>query len=82
MKKIILTTTIILGLGLTSFAAPNGGGVFQRGNEPARLGETSGTPALPGHGLNTNQPAPLGTGVMLLTALGAAYLTGKRRKED
>lgn len=82
MKKIILTTTIILGLGLTSFAAPNGGGVFQRGNKPARLGETGGTPALPAHGHNENQAAPLGTGVMVLTALGAAYLTGKRRKED
>ena len=81
MKKLILTTAIILGLGLTSFADPNGGGVFQRGNEPARLGETGGTPALPGHGLNTNQPAPLGTGVMLLTALGAAYIVGKKRRE-
>ena len=82
MKKLILTTAIILGLGLTSFADPNGGGVFQRGNEPARLGETGSTPALPGHGLNTNQPAPLGTGVMLFTALSAAYLIGKRHEEE
>ena len=81
MKKLILTTAIILGIGLTSFADPNGGGVFQRGNEPTRLGQ-DGTPALPAHGMDTNQPAPLGTGVMVLTALGAAYLVGKRRKED
>jgi hypothetical protein len=25
---------------------------------------------------------PLGTGIAVLTALGAAYLVGKRRKED
>lgn len=31
MKKLALTIVIILGLGLTSFAAPNGGGLFQRG---------------------------------------------------
>ena len=85
MKKLLLTTAIILGLGLTSFADPNGGGVFQRGYEPDRDGG-SGTglfaPRLPQHGETGNQPAPLGTGVMVLTALGAAYLVGKRHKED
>ena len=82
MKKLLLTTAIILGLGLTSFADPNGGGMFQRG-EGERLSFRDGaTPALPNHGQSTNQPAPLGTGVMVLTALGAAYLVGKRHKED
>jgi len=80
MKKLILTTAIILGLGLTSFADPNGGGVFQRGNEES--GDRSLFPALPVHGQTTNQPAPLGTGVMVLTALGAAYLVGKKRREE
>ena len=81
MKKLILTTAIILGLGLTSFADPNGG-VFQRGNETSGEGSSLFSPRLPAHGQDTNQPAPLGTGVMVLTALGAAYLVGKRRKED
>ena len=83
MKKLALTIAIVLGIGLTSFADPNGGGVFQRGDE------TSGgnrselfSPALPRHGQTTNQNAPLGTGIAVLTALGAAYLVGKRRKED
>ena len=81
MKKLILTTAIVLGLGLTSFADPNGGGVFQRGNEAG--GTRDGLfPELPAHGQTGNQAAPLGTGVMVLTALGAAYLVGKRRKED
>jgi len=82
MKKIILTIAIVLGLGLTTFADPNGGGVFQRGNEAGGNRDGLFAPALPAHGQTTNQPAPLGTGVMVLTALGAAYLVGKRRKED
>ena len=83
MKKLLLTIAIILGTGLISFADPNGGGVFQRGNETSGEGGSSlFSPRLPAHGQDTNQPAPLGTGVMVLTALGAAYLVGKRRKED
>jgi hypothetical protein len=82
MKKLLITTAIILGLSLTTFADPTGGGVFQRGaEEPDRTTSTL-FPGLPAHGENTNQPAPLGTGVMVLTALGAAYLVGKRRKEE
>ena len=81
MKKLIITTAIILGLGLTTFADPNDGGLFMRG-------ETSGnreggfiSPALPNHGQTGNQNAPLGTGIALLAALGGAYLIGKRRNE-
>ena len=82
MKKLLLTTAIILGLGLTSFADPNGGGMFQRG-EGERISFRDGaTPALPTHGATTNQPAPLGTGIMVLTALGAAYLVGKKHREE
>lgn len=84
MKKLLLTITIVLGLGLTSFAEPNGGGVFQRGNGEGgnRDGELFNAPALPAHGMGTNQPAPLNGGIMVLTALGAAYLVGKHRKEE
>ena len=82
MKKIALTLAIVLGMGLTMFADPNGGGVFGRGETTeqgsSRLG---GTPALPAHGQDSNQPAPLGSGVMVLTALGAAYIVAKKRKD-
>ena len=33
MKKTLLTIAIILGLGMTTFADPNGGGLFQRGKD-------------------------------------------------
>ena len=84
MKKLALTLAIVLGLGLTTFAEPNGGGVFGRGesNDRNTNSSTLFAPKLPNHGQNTNQPAPLGSGIVVLTALGAAYLVGKRRKED
>ena len=84
MKKLALTLAIVLGLGLTTFANPNGGGVFGRGesNDRTNTSSTLFAPKLPNHGQNTNQPAPIGSGIVVLTALGAAYLVGKRRKED
>ena len=84
MKKLALTIAIVLGLGLTTFADPNGGGVFGRGETNDRT-ETSSNlfgPKLPNHGQSTNQNAPLGSGIVLLTACGAAYLVAKKRKEE
>ena len=86
MKKLALTVAIVLGLSMTTFA--DGGGLFQRGSEQSNssiYGNREGgvmAPALPNHGLEENQNAPLGTGIAVLTAFGAAYLIGKRRKED
>lgn len=89
MKKLALTIAVVLGLGLTTFAE-NDGGLFQRGaSEPTsgiygdRDGETLVTPRLPlTHNTNGNMDAPLGTGIAVLTALGAAYMVAKKRKED
>ena len=89
MKKLALTIAVVLGLGLTTFAE-NDGGLFQRGaSEPTsgiygdREGETLVTPRLPlTHNTNGNMDAPLGTGIAVLTALGAAYMVAKKRKED
>ena len=66
MKKLIMTIAIVLGLCATSFADPNGGGLFQRG----------------AHGETTNQDAPVGSGIAVLLGLGAAYLVGKKRREE
>ena len=89
MKKLVVTIAIVLGLGMTSFADNNGGGLFQRGEAVENNGNTiygsnrDGNPMLPGHGHDSNQPAaPLGSGIALLTTLGAAYLVGKRKQED
>ena len=83
MKKLALTIAIVLGLSMSTFAEGNhGGGLFLRGDEPTSNTKAEGMPGLPGHGATGNQDAPVGTGIAIMTALGAAYLIGKRRKED
>ena len=93
MKKTIITLSLILGLTMTTFAD---GGLFNRGNN-AKYGQNSGfiyfnaqdavrqapaTPMLPPHGSDENNPAPLGSGIAVLMGLGAAYLVGKKRREE
>lgn len=89
MKKLALTIAIIFGLGIGVYAQ---GGLFQygavsdeqyygagynnRNTDPLML------PGLPDHGNDTNQPAPIGSGIAVLLGLGGAYLVGKRRKEE
>ena len=95
MKKLIMTTAIVLGLAMTTFAqggsmfhrensGDNGNAVYQERSYFSKDGNGSllSTPGLPGHGENTNQNAPIGSGIALLTALGAAYLVGKKRREE
>ena len=86
MKKLALTIAIVLGLGMATFANPDEGGLFQRGTTPASetiYGTREGTPLLPGHGSGTNEPAaPLGSGIAVLLGLGAAYMVGKKRREE
>ena len=93
MKKLTITIVLLLGLTMTTFAD---GGLFKRGYnaENGYSGynyfgakvedDNAGSPAmplLPQHGVDTNQPAPLGSGIALLAALGGAYLVGKKRRE-
>ena len=87
MKKLALTIAIILGLCMTTFADPKGGGLFQRGvvsdEEYYGMGYRDNMmPVLPYHNSNENQDAPLGSGIAVLLGLGAAYLVSKKRKED
>lgn len=94
MKKLALTISILLGLTLTTFAD---GGLFQRGYNAKNgfsgytyfaaneMGDRENgginTPMLPNHGENTNQPAPLGSGMAVLMGLGAAYMVTKKRRD-
>ena len=95
MKKLTLTLAIVLGLTVGGFA--QGGGLFQRGDQPQqeRYGISSEPvsewdmrfggllPTFPVHNQEDNQDAaPLGGGVLLLAGLGAAYAIGKKRKEE
>ncbi len=90
MKKLIMTIAIVLSLGTMAFAQDvevyEERGLFGMGKESTLFGAKAGEDALllPDHGMTDDQDAdsPLGTGIALLTTLGAAYLVGKRRKED
>ena len=92
MKKLTLTTAIVLGMAMTGFAqssmfhrensGSNGNAVYQESGMFSKAGETPLMPGLPFHGETTNQDAPLGGGMALLTALGAAYLVGKKRSKE
>ena len=44
-----------------------------------RDGESFGM-ALPSHGATDDQQAPLGSGMLILTAMGAGYAIARRRK--
>ena len=88
MKKLALTIAIVLGITMGASAQ----GLFERGyssseaNEPMR--SSTIVPGLPSaHNVTTNQdapskPLPLGSGVVVLMGLGAAYMAAKKRKED
>ena len=90
MKKLALTIAIVLGLSMTTFANPDGGGLFQRGEvspeTSAIYGNRDGNPLLPNHNLSGNQDAndttPLGSGIAVLLGLCAAYAVGKKRREE
>ena len=89
MKKLTLTTAILLGLATTALADPNGGGLFQRGTSPEMEGmygnRSTNTPMLPSHGSSENQNAnelPLGSGIAVLLGLGGAYFLGKKRRQE
>ena len=93
MKKLALTVAIILGLSMTTFAD---GGLFKRGdnaehgssgynyfvNRPGGSTDDPAFPVLPMHGQATHQEAPVGSGLVLLAGLGAAYLVSKKRREE
>lgn len=78
MKKIYiaLVLTMVLGFG----ASAQKDGFFNDWEDFDNLRDENVLPALPGqHGLSGDQDAPLGTGLLILTALGAGYAVAKKR---
>ena len=80
MKKLALTIGIVLMMGLSASAQSLLGKESYYYDEAFRDGDVS-TPLLPSFGSTDDEDAPLGTGIAIMTALGAAYLVGKKRKE-
>ena len=83
MKKLILTTTLILTMGLCAFAQQSDGALRRSGLLSNRDATTPVFPQGWGNEDDANaNNTPLGTGIAVLTAFGAAYLMGKRRREE
>ena len=90
MKKLIMTTAIVLALSFTTFAqdgmfhrsdnAKNGGNGYALYESKGDL--KGGFPGVPGHGETGDVDAPLGSGIVLLAGLGAAYMVAKKRREE
>jgi len=83
MKKLILTTAIVLTMGLGAFAQ---GGLLGKGATSDDYlpgdGNRLTTPSLPsGWGSSEDQDGPLGSGIAVLLGLGAAYMVAKKRKD-
>jgi hypothetical protein len=88
MKKRIITISIILGLGLSSFAqqakVEENGGLFSRGRSASDNRDIE-LLRFPTYGSSYDSDAnqgPLGSGIAMLMGLGAAYMVAKKRKED
>ena len=79
MKKILFAIALIITMGLTASAQRDGFfGDYAYNND-----RTDGPGlAMPGDniGSTSNSDAPLGTGLLIMTALGAGYLLRKREK--
>ena len=94
MKKTALTFALVLAMGIGTFAQESEGGMLKRSKEYQSTYRNDGRQqlvdrngsfiALPGFGQTDDfdGTTPLGSGIAVLLGLGAAYMVGKKRKED
>ena len=95
MKKFLFSIALTITLGLTASAQFGGDGFFNNWDDMGNglsgfnlfnnlddfdNGLRDG-PGTPGHG-GGDQPAPLGSGLLILTALGAGYTLKKNAKNS
>ena len=86
MKKILFTIALIITLGLTASAQFNNittDAFFNDWEQSERLMDGGFSFVLPAsHGFGEDTPsAPVGSGLLILTALGTAYALKKKREK-
>ena len=82
MKKIFLTIALTLGLTMGAMAQTDAFFSDYESFSNREGGDNPDLPMLPeGHGEIGNQNTPLGSGLLILTALGAGYAALKRKEE-
>ena len=84
MKKIYLTLVLVLSLSISVFAQRSDG-FFTTIDDDAvynRLDDINGQLNLPSNpiGTQSNEYAPIGHGLLILTSLGVGYAIRKRKK--
>ena len=84
MKKVLLITVLVISMSFNVFAQRSDGFFSSYDNDPYNridnlndIGLHMPSGSL---GATNSEPAPLGNGLIILTALGAAYTIKKRRK--
>ena len=90
MKKILFAVVLVLTIGLCANAQRGGrDGFFTEWDDVSNgldkfddFGNGLRDPGLPGGHGGGDTPAPLGSGLVVLTALGAVYAVAKRKKEN
>ena len=92
MKKIIFAVALVLAIGLCADAQRGGSrdGFFTDWDDVSNgldkfddfdNGLRGGGPGIPGGHGGGDTPAPLGSGLIVLTALGAGYAVAKKREK-
>ena len=71
MKKVLVTLSLVLTLGLGASAQSDA--FFSYSDVDNQNRQSNGLPALPMRGQSDDQPAPVGSGLLILAGLGAAY---------
>ena len=83
MKKILLAAALIIAMGFGANAQRDS--FFNDWEDVGNGLDRTGIdlPALPGsHGVTDDVTAPLGSGLLVLTALGAGYAVARRKREE
>lgn len=88
MKKILLSVAMVLAMGFSAYAQRGGDGFFNDWNDVGNgldkfddFDNGLRGPGTPGHG-GGDTPAPLGSGLVILGALGAGYAVARRKREE
>ena len=83
MKKFLFSIALTITLGLTASAQFNNDGFFNNWDDSDRVSEGGFSFVLPtNHGFGEDTPsAPLGSGLLILTALGAGYALKKKHEK-
>ena len=85
MKKIILSLALVFAMGLCVNAQRdsyfNDWDDVSNGLDKVNIYEPTRDPGLPGGHGGGDTPAPLGSGLIILTAMGAGYAIARRKRD-